>query len=114
MPRRPGCWSSAAASYAPCITLGHRAIVHASVVEEDALIGMSATVLSRCHIGAGALIAGGSLVREGITIPPRTLWAGSPARQIKELSPEQSDRMQYVYQHYVNAAAIYKRHPNVP
>jgi carbonic anhydrase/acetyltransferase-like protein (isoleucine patch superfamily) len=91
----------------PCIignrvTPGHRAIVHGSVVGDDALIGIAATVLSRCVIGQGALIAAGAVVLEGTQVPPHTLWAGCPAKQLKDLSQEQRDRLIQTYQHYVN------------
>lgn len=96
----------------PCIlgnrvTLGHRAIVHGSVVGDGALIGISATVLSRCVIGEGALIAAGALVLEGTQVPPHTLWAGCPARQLKELSEAQRARLVGNYRHYVNNAVGY-------
>jgi len=99
----------------PCIlgqrvTLGHRAIVHGATVEDDALIGIAATVLSRCVIGRGALIAAGALVLEGTHVPPGTLWAGCPARQIKELTPEQCERLASTYRHYVNNAAGHRAH----
>ncbi len=91
----------------PCIlgdrvTLGHRAIVHGSTVGDGALIGISATVLSRCVIGAGALIAAGAVVMEGTHVPPHTLWTGCPARQLKELTEAQRQRLAVTYQHYVN------------
>ncbi|QDT95776.1 gamma carbonic anhydrase family protein [Gimesia aquarii] len=94
----------------PCIlgnrvTLGHSAIVHGSIVEDDAMIAIGATILSRCVIGKGALIAAGSLVREGIHVPPNTLWAGYPARQIKVLTEQQQERLKATWQHYVNLAA---------
>lgn len=96
----------------PCIlgnrvTLGHNAIVHGSVVHDGALIGIAATVLSRCVIGEGALIAAGSLVLEGTNVPPHTLWVGSPARQVKELTPEQRARLAETYRHYVNNGAVF-------
>lgn len=87
------------------VTLGHRAIVHGSVVGSGALIGISATVLSRCIIGEGALIAGGALVKEGTVVPPHTLWAGCPARQVKELNEAQRARLAATYRHYVNNSA---------
>lgn len=99
----------------PRVTLGHRAIVHASVVEEGALIGIAATVLSRCTIGAGALIAAGALVKEGTTVPPRTLWAGVPARQISELTSEQSARIEHTWRFYAdNAKAFRARFGSTP
>lgn len=94
----------------PCIlgkrvTLGHSAIVHGATVEDDALIGIRATVLSRCVIGQGALIAAGAVVLEGTRVPPATLWAGCPAKQIKELTPEQCERLRSTYRHYANNSA---------
>jgi gamma-carbonic anhydrase len=96
----------------PCVlgkrvTLGHNAIVHGSVVHDGALIGIAATVLSRCVIGEGALIAAGALVLEGTNVPPHTLWVGSPAKQVKELTPEQRERLAQTYRHYVNNGAVY-------
>lgn len=98
----------------PCIlgnrvTLGHRAIVHGSTVEDGALIGIGATVLSRCLIGAGALIAAGSVVLEGTHVPPYTLWTGTPAKQqLKELTPEQRERLAGTYRHYVNNSIAHR------
>ena len=91
----------------PCIlgnrvTLGHRAIVHGSTVGDGALIGIGALVLSRCVIGEGALIAAGAVVLEGTTVPPHTLWAGCPAKQVRELIPAQRERLAETYRHYVN------------
>jgi gamma-carbonic anhydrase len=96
----------------PCIlgdrvTLGHGAIVHGSVVRDGALIGIAATVLSRCVIGEGALIAAGALVLEGTQVPPHTLWVGAPAKQVKELTPPQRERLAATYRHYVNNGAVY-------
>lgn len=97
----------------PCIlgnrvTLGHRAIVHGSAVGDGALIGIGATVLSHCTIGEGALIAAGAVVLEGTVVPAHTLWAGCPARQLKELSPEQQERLASTYRHYVNNACAFR------
>lgn len=93
----------------PCIlgqrvTVGHRAVVHGCVVEDEALIGIGALVLSRCVIGRGALIAAGAVVLEGTHVPAGTLWAGCPARQVKTLSSEQRERLARTFQHYVNNA----------
>jgi carbonic anhydrase/acetyltransferase-like protein (isoleucine patch superfamily) len=93
----------------PCIlgnrvSVGHGAIIHGSIVEDGALIGIGATVLSRCVIGTGALIAAGAVVMEGTRVPPHTLWAGVPAKQLKDLTPEQRERLAATYRHYVNNA----------
>jgi carbonic anhydrase/acetyltransferase-like protein (isoleucine patch superfamily) len=97
----------------PCVlgervTVGHRAVVHACRVGDGALIGIGAVVLSRCTIGAGALIAAGAVVLEGTDVPPGTLWAGCPARQVRELSPDQSARLVRNAQRYVNRTSAYR------
>ena len=80
----------------PCIIgknvgVGHNAILHGCIVKEGALIGMGAILLSRSEVGEGAVVAAGALVTEGRKIPPRTVWAGIPARQIKEVPKDMED-----------------------
>ena len=92
----------AACSIGNRVTLGHRALVHASIVEDEALIGMSATVLSKCVIGSKAIVAAGAVVLEGTHVPARTIWAGCPAKQIGEISAEHERRIAHTWKHYVN------------
>ncbi len=97
----------------PCVigdrvTVGHRAVVHGAIVGDGALIGIGAMVLSRCLVGEGALVAAGAVVLEGTRIPPHTLWAGCPARQIRELTTEQRSRLETTYQHYVNNTVAHR------
>ncbi|MDY3973024.1 MAG: gamma carbonic anhydrase family protein [Veillonella caviae] len=65
------------------VTVGHTAIVHASTIEDNVLIGMGAVVLSGCHIGTGSIIAAGAVVLENTTIPPHSLVVGCPAKVIR-------------------------------
>ncbi len=96
----------------PCVlgnrvSLGHNAIVHGAIVHDGVLVAMGATVLNGCVIGEGALIAAGALVLEGTTVPPHTLWAGMPAKQLKVLNEGQRERLARTYRHYVNNGAVY-------
>lgn len=96
----------------PCVieedvTIGHRAIVHGAVVEQGALIGMGATILSGARVGAGALVAAGSLVPEGKTIPPGWLAMGVPARPVRELRPDEVERILQGVRHYVEQKERY-------
>lgn len=61
------------------VTVGHRAIVHAAIVESDVLIGMGAIVLNGVRVGSGSLVAAGAVVRVGTVIPPGSMAAGVPA-----------------------------------
>ena len=71
------------------VSVGHSAVVHGCTVEDDCLIGMSATILNGAVIGAGSLIAAGAVVLEGTVVPPRSLVAGVPAKVRRELSDEE-------------------------
>lgn len=70
------------------VTVGHRAMLHGCVVEDDVLIGMGAVVLNGARIGAGALVAAGAVVREGMEIPSLSLAVGIPAKVLDRPVPE--------------------------
>lgn len=71
------------------VSVGHGAVVHGCIVEDDCLIGMNATVLNRAVIGRESLVAAGALVLEDTVIPPRSLVAGVPAKVRRELTDEE-------------------------
>lgn len=62
------------------VSVGHRAVLHGCVVEDEVLVGMGAIVLNGARVGAGSLIAAGAVVLEGTIIPPGSLVAGVPGR----------------------------------
>ena len=53
------------------VSVGHNAVLHGCVIEDDVLVGMGATVLNGAHIGAGSLIAAQALVPQGMRVPPK-------------------------------------------
>jgi len=71
------------------VSVGHNAMLHGCTVEDDCLIGMSATVLNGAVIGAESLVAAGAVVLEGTIVPPRSLVAGVPAKVRRELTDEE-------------------------
>ncbi|MGO4592386.1 gamma carbonic anhydrase family protein [Leifsonia sp. 2TAF2] len=71
------------------VSVGHNAVLHGCTIEDDVLIGMSATVLNGARIGAGSLVAAGAVVTQGAVIPPRSLVAGVPAKVRRELTDEE-------------------------
>ena len=75
------------------VTVGHGAIVHGCIVEDECMIGMGAIVMDGARIGKGSLIAAGSLVTQGLVVPPMSLVVGSPAKVIKTLSEAEQKRM---------------------
>ena len=96
------------------VSVGHNAIVHGAHVEHGALVGMGSTVLDNARVGAGALVAANALVLGNTQIPPMTLWAGVPAKQMRILTPEQSVQMaQSNGQHYQEYAHLFATETSV-
>ncbi|PID90837.1 MAG: gamma carbonic anhydrase family protein [Bacteroidetes bacterium] len=75
------------------VSIGHNAIVHGAQVGPGTLIGMGATLLDNAKIGAGCVIAANSLVLAKTVIEDGMLYAGVPAKPIRQLTPEQIQKM---------------------
>jgi carbonic anhydrase/acetyltransferase-like protein (isoleucine patch superfamily) len=90
------------------VTLGHGAVVHASVIEDDVLVAMRAVVLSGCRVGRGSLIGAGAVVPEGTTIPEGSLVLGVPGRVVRALTPREIERVRGNAMSYVELAAAYR------
>jgi carbonic anhydrase/acetyltransferase-like protein (isoleucine patch superfamily) len=91
------------------VTIGHNATVHGCVVEDMCLIGIGACVLNNSRIGEGSIIAAGAVVSENTVVPPRTLWAGVPAKLRRELTGKDRDLIRDYAQNYLDYVAIYLR-----
>ena len=83
------------------VSVGHAAVLHGCTVEDDCLIGMSATVLNGAVIGAGSLVAAGAVVLEGTVIPPGSLVAGVPAKVRRPLTDDELEKVRGNATHYV-------------
>ena len=70
------------------VSIGHNAIVHGCVVEDNVLVGMGAIVMDNCRIGSNSIIAAGAVVLENTVVAPGSIFAGVPAKKIKDISPE--------------------------
>ena len=68
------------------VSIGHNAIVHGCTVEDNVLIGMGAIVMDRSRIGSNSIIAAGAVVLEDTVVPPGTIFAGIPAKKVKDIS----------------------------
>lgn len=89
------------------VTIGHNAVVHGCLVEDDCLIGMGAIVLDGAVIGAGSLVGAGALVTPNTVVPPRSMVLGSPARVVRTLSDEEVARNHANAVHYVRMGRLY-------
>lgn len=70
------------------VSIGHNAIVHGCTVENNVLIGMGAIVMDNCRIGSNSIIAAGAVLLEGTEVPPGSIYAGVPAKKVKDISQE--------------------------
>lgn len=69
------------------VSLGHGAVVHACTIHRGALIGMNAVVLDGATVGEGSIIAAGAVVLANTVVGPNEIWAGVPARKVKDATP---------------------------
>lgn len=70
------------------VSVGHNAIIHGCVIDDNVLIGMGAIVMDNAHIGSNSIIAAGAVVLENTIVEPGSLYAGVPAKKIKDVRPE--------------------------
>jgi carbonic anhydrase/acetyltransferase-like protein (isoleucine patch superfamily) len=70
------------------VSIGHRAIVHGCTIHDNVLIGMGAIVMDNCVIEENCIIAAGSVVLENTVVKSGSIYAGIPAKKVKDLSPE--------------------------
>ena len=90
------------------ITIGHMALVHACKLEDNSFVGMSATVMDGVVVEEGAMVAAGALVTPGKRIPKGQLWAGAPAKFMRELKDSDYREMRQSAAYYVELAKKYR------
>lgn len=90
------------------VTVGHKVMLHGCTIGDGSLIGIGAVVLNGAKIGKGCLVGAGSLVTEGKEFPDGSMIVGSPARVVKQLTPEQLGHLRLSAQHYVENARRFK------
>ena len=92
------------------VTVGHQAMLHGCTIGEGSLIGIQAVVLNRAVIGKNCLVGAGSVVTEGKVFPDNSLILGSPAKVVKELTPEAIAALKASAEHYVMKKNLFKEH----
>jgi carbonic anhydrase/acetyltransferase-like protein (isoleucine patch superfamily) len=94
------------------VTIGHGAVIHACVIEDECLIGMNATVLDGARIGRQSIVAAGTVVPQGMQVPEGSLVAGIPATTRKALSPERRKGLRKWAEKYVEVAKAHHARVN--
>ncbi|HEX5182689.1 MAG TPA: gamma carbonic anhydrase family protein [Allosphingosinicella sp.] len=89
------------------VLIGHLAMVHGCRLHDRSFVGLGAIVMDGCEIESGAMLAAGAMLTPGRRIPAGQLWAGRPAKYLRDLTPEeQAANLAGVF-HYV---ALARRH----
>ena len=90
------------------VTIGHQVMLHGCTIGDGSLIGIQAVVLNNAKIGKNCLVGAGALVTEGKEFPDGSMILGSPAKAVRQLSPEQIEGLKMSAQDYMDNARRYK------
>ena len=90
------------------VGIGHRAIVHGAVVENDVLIAMGAVLLNGVRVESGSIIGAGAVVREGFVVPANSLVLGVPGRIVRETTMEERGRIAKTVEAYLELQERYR------
>jgi len=83
------------------VTIGHQVMLHGCTIGDGSLVGIGSIVLNGARIGRNSIVGAGALVTEGKEFPDGVLIVGSPAKVVRELTPEQIARIQLSAEYYV-------------
>ncbi len=86
------------------VTIGHKVMLHGCTIGDESLIGIGAIVLNGAKIGKNCLVGAGALVTEGKEFPDGSMIIGSPAKAVRQLSPEQIEGLRRSARHYIENA----------
>jgi len=91
------------------VSIGHSALVHGCTIEDKVLIGMGAIVMDRCVVKTGSIIAAGAVLLEGTVVESDCIYAGVPAKKVKEISPELfQDQVERIAKNYITYSSWFK------
>jgi carbonic anhydrase/acetyltransferase-like protein (isoleucine patch superfamily) len=89
------------------VTVGHGCILHACRIQDRGFVGMGSVVLDEGVIESDAMLAAGALLTAGKRVPTGELWAGRPARKVRELRPDEIEHIRYSAERYAALAREY-------
>ena len=90
------------------VTVGHKVMLHGCTIGDESLIGIGAIVLNGARIGKNCLVGAGSLVTEGKEFPDGSMIMGTPAKVVRQLTPEQIEGLRLSAQHYIDNARMFR------
>ena len=90
------------------VTVGHLALLHACTLEDGSFVGMKACVMDGAVVETGGMVAAGALLTPGKRVRKGELWAGSPAKLMRALTPAEAEMFRWTVEHYVERAHSYR------
>lgn len=91
------------------VSLGHHVVVHGAKIENNVLVGIGSIILDHAVIGENSIIAAGSVVLANTEVEPGSIYAGVPAKKVKDVEPEQAKEMiEKIANNYVYYSRWYK------
>lgn len=91
------------------VSVGHNAIVHGCTIHDNVLVGMGAIVMDDCVVESNSIIAAGAVVTQGTHVEAGTIYAGVPAKKVKDISRELiSGEIERIANNYIEYAGWYK------
>lgn len=94
------------------VSVGHNVTIHGAKIEADVLVGMGATILDHAVIGSNSIVAANSLILSNTIVEPNSVYAGVPAKKVKEIEPHQTKEMiERIANNYLMYASWYQDQP---
>lgn len=90
------------------VSIAHNAVVHGCTIEDKVLVGMGAIIMDGAVIGSESIIAAGAIVTQNTIVPPRTIYAGNPAKFLKNITPELEEVFMRTANNYVMYAGWFQ------
>src|SRR5579871_5325263 len=82
------------------VSVAHSAIIHGCTIEDNVLVGMGAIIMDDAVVGTGSVIAAGAVVLPGTHIEPGSIYAGTPAKRVKDVGPEMTETIARTARNY--------------
>jgi carbonic anhydrase/acetyltransferase-like protein (isoleucine patch superfamily) len=90
------------------VTIGHMVVLHGCTLEDKCMVGIKAVVMDGVVVESGGMVAAGALVTPGKRVKKGELWAGSPARKLRDLGPDEFRMIERLPGRYAELGAEYR------
>lgn len=90
------------------VTIGHGAIIHACIIEDNSFIGMRSTVMDLARVEEYGMLAAGAMLTPGKVVKSGQIWAGNPAKYFRDMTQAEKDYIKVSAENYAELAREYK------